>query len=47
MYLIITDAYVVRIAVGTITFGAFAPENLSVAAEPTARLHIHPRRPLH
>lgn len=47
LYLIATDANVVRVAVRAVALSAFAPEDLAVAAEPAARLQVHPRRPLH
>lgn len=47
LYLITTHANVVGIAICTITFSTFAPEDFAVAAESAARFYVHPRRSLH
>lgn len=47
MYLITTDANVVRVAVGAIAFRAVVPKNFAVAAEPAAGFNVYPRRTLH
>lgn len=47
MYLITAHTNVARVAVRAVTIGAFAPVDLSVAAEPATRLQVYPCGALH